>query len=376
MSRYKKTKNENSIRRFLILLLIIFLTSTISIILYDMYRNIEVKDYNLENNYISARTSAILEQEREEESVLNHIEKSTKAVVGISKMSSIGTSIFNINSTKILELGTGVIVSENGYIITNQHVSGNVYSKCFVTLYNGKEYTANVIWANSDIDLAVIKINEYGLDTIDLGDSDNIRIGETVYAIGNPIGLDFQRTVTKGIISAQDRTVKLEEEKTVYMEDLIQTDATINPGNSGGPLINKKGEVIGINSVKITSAEGIGFAIPINIIKPIIEKLKQTGTFNEATIGIFAYDSKMAQYIDSKIEFKNGIYVANLTAGGSAYSAGMQVGDIITKIDNMEINKLSKLREYIYTKEPGDTVLLTIQRNNREFQVEVKLGRL
>ena len=374
MSRFKKKNNE--IEKILILLLIIFFTSTISIILYDMYKNIEVKDYNLENKYISAKTSAVLEQEIEEENVLNSIEKSTKAVVGISKMSSIGTSIFNINSTKILELGTGVIVSENGYIITNQHVSGNIYSKCFVTLYNGKEYTANVIWANSDIDLAVIKIDEYGLDTIDLGDSESIRIGETVYAIGNPIGLDFQRSVTKGIISAKDRTVKIEEEKTVYMEDLIQTDATINPGNSGGPLINKKGEVIGINSVKITSAEGIGFAIPINIIKPIIEKLKQNGTFNEASIGIFAYDSKIGKIIDQASKFDNGIYVASVNPGSSAYYSGIKIGDIITKIDNIEINKLSKLREYIYTKEPGDTVLLIIQRNQKEMQVEVKLGRL
>ena len=374
MSRLKKKNNE--IEKILILLFIIFLTSTISIILYDMYKNIEVKDYNLENKYISAKTSTVLEQEIEEENVLNSIEKSTKAVVGISKMSSIGTSIFNINSTKILELGTGVIVSENGYIITNQHVSGNIYSKCFVTLYNGKEYTANVVWANSDIDLAVIKIDEYGLDTINLGDSDSTRIGETVYAIGNPIGLDFQRSVTKGIISAKDRTVKIEEEKTVYMEDLIQTDATINPGNSGGPLINKKGEVIGINSVKITSAEGIGFAIPINIIKPIIEKLKQNGTFNEASIGIFAYDSKIGKIIDQASKFDNGIYVASVNPGSSAYYSGIKIGDIITKIDNIEINKLSKLREYIYTKEPGDTVLLTIQRNQNEMQVEVKLGKL
>ena len=374
MSRFKKKNNE--IEKILILLLIIFFTSTISIILYDMYKNIEVKDYNLENKYISAKTSAVLEQEIEEENVLNSIEKSTKAVVGISKMSSIGTSIFNINSTKILELGTGVIVSENGYIITNQHVSGNIYSKCFVTLYNGKEYTANVIWANSDIDLAVIKIDEYGLDTIDLGDSESIRIGETVYAIGNPIGLDFQRSVTKGIISAKDRTVKIEEEKTVYMEDLIQTDATINPGNSGGPLINKKGEVIGINSVKITSAEGIGFAIPINIIKPIIEKLKQNGTFNEASIGVFAYDSKIGKIIDQASKFDSGIYVASVNPGSSAYYSGIKIGDIITKIDDIEINKLSKLREYIYTKEPGDTVLLTIQRNQKEMQIEVKLGRL
>lgn len=376
MSRFKKKSNENKIRKTIFFLIIIFLTSTMSIILYDMYRNIEIKDYNAENNATATRTSITLAQNSEEENTLDIIENSSKSVVGISKINDIGISIFNINSTKNLELGTGVIVSENGYIITNQHVSGNKYSKCYVTLYDGKEYTANVVWANNDIDLAVIKINSYGLDAIKIGDSDNIRVGQTVYAIGNPIGLDFQRTVTKGIISAIDRTVKLEESETIYMEDLIQTDATINPGNSGGPLINEKGEVVGINSVKITTAEGIGFAIPINVVKPVIEKMKQNGIFEEASIGIFAYDSKMAKYIDSKTEFENGIYVASITVGGSAYTAGVQVGDIITKIDNVEINKMSKLREYIYTKEIGDTVVLTIQRNKREIQIEIKIGRI
>lgn len=137
---------------------------------------------------------------------------------------------------------------------------------------NGKEYVANVLWSDADLDLSIIKVNVKGLPYVKLGDSNKIRVGETVYAIGNPIGFEFRRTVTSGIISAIDRTIKIEEnDKVSYMEDLIQTDATINPGNSGGPLINPDGEVIGINSVKIESAEAIGFAIPINIVKPIIE---------------------------------------------------------------------------------------------------------
>ena len=375
MSRYKKMNYENKFRNLLFLFIIIFLTATLSIILYDMYANIEIKNYNEDENVVLARTSTTLEQDSEE-NILNIIETSSKSVVGISKMSDMGTSIFNVDSTKTLELGTGIIVSENGYIITNQHVSGNKYSKCYVTLYDGSEYNANVIWANEDIDLSVIKINAYGLDTIEMGDSDNIKTGQPVYAIGNPIGVEFQRTVTSGIISALDRTIKIEEDETIYMEDLIQTDATINPGNSGGPLINLQGEVIGINSVKITSAEGIGFAIPINIVKPIIEKLIQKGTFNEATIGIFAYDSKISKYVDSKNNFDSGIYVASVTIGGSAYTAGVKIGDIIIKIDDVEINKMSKLREYIYTKEPGDTVTLTLLRNKKEIQIEAKLGKI
>ena len=126
-----------------------------------------------------------------------------------------------------------------------------------------------------------------------LGDSSKIRVGETVYAIGNPIGFEFRRTVTSGIISAKNRSIKIEEEnKQTYMSDLIQTDATINPGNSGGPLITPNGEVIGINTVKISTAEGIGFAIPINVVKTIIESYEQTGNYEQPTIGIYAYDKK------------------------------------------------------------------------------------
>ena len=213
----------------------------------------------------------IEEEIKESKTIADVLEETSKAVVGISKLQEKGNSIFLKDGSTKLGLGTGIIVSENGYIVTNEHVSGSKYSNCYVTLENGKEYLANVVWSDSDLDLSVIKINANNLPYVIFGDSDKIRIGEKVYAIGNPIGFEFRRTVTAGIISAVDRTIKIEEnDKVSYMEDLIQTDATINPGNSGGPLINPKGEVIGINSVKIESAESIGFAIPINIIKPII----------------------------------------------------------------------------------------------------------
>lgn len=211
------------------------------------------------------------EEINESKTIADVLEETSKAVVGISKLQEKGNSIFLQDGSTKLGLGTGIIVSENGYIVTNQHVSGSKYSNCYVTLENGKEYLANVVWEDQDLDLSIIKINANNLPYVIFGDSDKIRVGEKVYAIGNPIGFEFRRTVTSGIISAVDRTIKIEEnDKVSYMEDLIQTDATINPGNSGGPLINPKGEVIGINSVKIESAEAIGFAIPINIIKPII----------------------------------------------------------------------------------------------------------
>lgn len=223
--------------------------------------------------------------------------------------------------------------------------------------------------------MAIVKISASGLDFIALGDSDNIKIGEKVYAIGNPIGIEFQRTVTSGIISGKNRTVKIEEEKTSYMEDLIQTDATINPGNSGGPLINNKGEVIGINSIKIQEAEGIGFAVPINIIKPIIENFSKNGSFEEAYLGIFAYDKGIVNYLNSDIDFDSGVYIAQISTDGPSNTSGLKVGDIITKIDGIAINKMSELKSYIYTKQPGDEVNISFLRNKKEHNIKIKLGK-
>ena len=296
--------------------------------------------------------------------------------MGISKIKDNGSSIFLAGSSNKLGIGTGVVVTEDGYILTNQHVVGNKYSSCYVTLEEGKEYTANVVWADEDIDLAIVKIRANGLTCVNLGDSDDISIGESVYAIGNPIGFEFQKTVTSGIISAKERTLKIEEgEKKSYLSDLIQTDAVINPGNSGGPLIKTNGEVIGITSVKITSAEGIGFAIPINIVKPIIERIKNEGDFTEASIGIFAYDKAVIPYLESGLKFDTGIYVAEIKSDGEAAKSELKQGDIITKIDDIELEKMLQLRQYLYTKNPDDEVTLKVLRNNKTMEIKIKLGR-
>ena len=195
---------------------------------------------------------------------------------------------------------------------------------------------------------------------------------------GNPIGFEFRRTVTSGIISAKNRTIKLEEEgKSSYMTDLIQTDATINPGNSGGPLIYPNGDIIGINTVKISSAEGIGFAIPINIIKPIIESFKNTGNFEEATIGIFAYDKEVIPYLDNSLlnNFNKGIYVASINRNGPAANSDLKEADIITSIDGKELNTMNDLREYIYTKKPNDEVILQVTRGKINKEIKIVLGK-
>lgn len=191
-------------------------------------------------------------------------------------------------------------------------------------------------------------------------------------------GFEFRRTVTSGIISAKNRTIKIEEtDRSSYMTDLIQTDATINPGNSGGPLIYPNGEVLGINTVKISSAEGIGFAVPINIIKPIIESFKKTGDFSEATIGIYAYDKEVIPYLkaNNSVNFEKGIYVAQLTKNGPAEETELREGDIVTHIDKFPLNTMNDLRQYIFQKKPNDEVILKVSRGKINKEIKIILGK-
>ena len=373
MSNEKKT---TKIKKIIIKVLIILLSVLFFWWLFTIYTNIEVEDNKTPTIERTNFELSVVEAESQSKTVSDVIEEANKSIVGISKIKDIGTSIFSKDSTSSLGIGTGFIVSENGYIITNQHVSGEKYSNCYVTLENGKVYNGNVVWSDSNLDLSIVKINMKNLDYMELGNSENVKIGESVYAIGNPVGYEFQRTVTSGIISALNRTVKFKEnDEEIYMADLIQTDATINPGNSGGPLIRPDGTVIAVNSVKITSAEGIGFAVPINVIKPVVDKFVNEGKFEEATLGIFAYDKNVIPYLDSNINFDTGIYVTQVAKASSAEQAGVKEKDIITKIDGIELNKMNDLKTYIYGKNPGDEVILTVLRNRQTIEINVKLGK-
>lgn len=373
---YRYEKKESKFKYIMCTVLLMIIASVSTLFLYKMYLNINVENDQTPN--VSDNTAIRLAANSEEktEDITETLEKVTKCVVGISKIKNKGDSILETTATEDLKLGTGIIISENGYIITNWHLAGNKYSSCYVTMEDGTVYNGNTIWADSDLDLAIVKISSNNLKYLQLGDSDNIKIGETVYAIGNPIGIEFQRTVTKGIISGLNRTIKIEEEKnSSYMEGLIQTDASINQGNSGGPLINTKGEVIGINSVKIETAEGIGFAVPINIIKPVVESLANGGEFEEAYLGIFAYDKEVIKYLNNDVTFNEGIYVVKIAKDGPAAKTNLKTGDVITKIDGNSINRMSELRTYIYRKKPGEKITLTISRNSKELPIEVTLSK-
>ena len=368
VARRRKKNGKNKILVSFIFLLII----ASGIILYKFYEKIEVEE--LDKGSEAVRTLRTLDEEKEEQKeVVDVIAQATSSVVGISKVKNIGSTIFLKDGSSKLGLGTGLIVTDNGYILTNAHVSGEKYSTCYVTLETGEVFTGNVVWSDMDVDLAILKISAKNLIYAKLGDSDNIKVGEKVYAIGNPIGFEFERTVTSGIISAIDRTIKIEEDENSYMSNLIQTDATINLGNSGGPLINIDGEVVGINTLKITSAEGISFAVPINLVKTIIEKFATQGKFEEASIGIFAYDKNVIPYIDNNLKFNTGIYVVQIDRNSSAYNSGLREKDVIIQIDNINLEKMCDLRRYIYTKNIGDEVILKILRNNTEKEIKMTL---
>lgn len=377
---YNRKKRKSDMKKNLSVAVVtmsfLFFITMTGFYLFNWYINIDISTPQA-GQYDAKKTSVTLKEAQEEnKTVTQMIQEVSSCVVGISKLRDNGSSVFLKDGSTKLGLGTGMIVSENGYILTNEHVSGSKYNTCYVTLENGKTYTANVVWSDSDLDLSIIKINVIGLPYVKLGDSETVEVGEMVYAIGNPIGFEFQRTVTSGIISAVNRTIKIEEEeKSSYMEDLIQTDATINPGNSGGPLINVKGEVIGINSVKITTAEGIGFASPVNIIKPILESYQKTGKFEEASIGMYVYDKEVIPYIDNTIKIDNGIYVIDIVTGGAADIAGIKPNDIVTKIDNKLINKMTELRSYIYSKKPGEEITLQVVRRGITMPVKIVLTK-
>ena len=373
----RKRKNKQITKSALITAFIMIVAILFFYVL-KMYNSIQIVD-----NYTAERTkqSTISEQNVEKQtekcnSVPDLIENVTKSVCGISKLSNAGRSILSTATESELGLGTGIIVSEKGYILSNCHVTGEKYSTCYVTVEDKNTYTGTVVWSDIGLDLSIVKVNASNLIQADIGISNNVRIGQTVYAIGNPVGFEFRRTVTSGIISALNRTVKLQEDgKDIYMSDLIQTDATINPGNSGGPLINTEGEVIGVNSVKITSAEGIGFAVPIDVVKPVIQSFIEKGSFEEANLGLFVYDESVSNYLNLRNRFSSGIYIAEIVKLGPADGKGLKEGDSITKIDDKYLETINDLREYIYTKKPGDKVVVNINKGKYTKEIQITLGK-
>ena len=296
-----------------------------------------------------------------------------KSVVGVT-VRSVSNTVFGGTSTSDSE-GSGIIYTADGYIVTNYHVIENAISnqsisKVYVTLPNSdEEIEASIIGADSVTDIAVIKIQKEGLSAATFDDSNNLKVGELVVAIGNPLGRELAGSITVGYVSALNRT--LTSNGRTYK--LLQTDAAINPGNSGGALVSSSGKVIGINTVKIgaTDVEGIGFAIPSNIAKPIVDELIKNGKIVRPYIGIsgISLDDNMAK----RYNLVKGVYVAKIESSSSAYNSGIKVGDVIVKIDDKEITTIEELNEIKNSKNVGDTVKITVYRDGKKIEINVKL---
>jgi len=270
--------------------------------------------------------------------------------------------------------GSGVIISSDGYIVTNYHVVEDA-DALTILMDDGEEIEATLVGYDAVTDLAVVKIDRTDLPAARLGNSDAVRVGELAVAIGNPLGSDLAGTVTMGIISAVNRTIQVEDQ----LIEVLQTDAAINPGNSGGALVNTMGQVIGICSAKAVvagydesgnaiSAEGIGYAIPINNAKPIIEQLIQTGSVPRPALGITV---QLATY--SKDANVKGLIISSITENGPVDKAGLEVGDVILSMNDEAIESLTTFKHQLMSYAVGDTVTLEIDRNDNKFTVEVTL---
>ena len=300
------------------------------------------------------------------------------SIVGINVTYSVNSIFYSGQGTAQAQ-GSGVIISEDGYILTNNHVvnsasTSSYYelgkaSKITVTLYNDNtEYEAEIVGTDEQTDLAVIKINKDGLTAAELGDSDSVQVGEFCMAIGNNLGLGT--TVTDGIVSAVNRTVT-DEDGNSYTA--IQTNAAINSGNSGGALVNSQGQVIGINTLKVSGdgVEGVGFAIPINSTKDIYSQLIEFNKVKRPYLGIGGID--VTEDMAKEYNLTVGVYVKTLENFGAAERAGIKVGDVITKVDGQEIKNMDELNEIKNKKEIGDKIKLTVWRNGETLDIDVTL---
>lgn len=291
------------------------------------------------------------------------------SVVSIN-CSAVSTNIFG-QQTESASSGSGFIYTADGYIVTNQHVVANA-SSINVTLYNGDTYPATLVGSDSDYDVAVLKIDAKDLPAVTLGSSTDVNVGDTVMAIGNPLG-ELTFSMSQGIVSCVNRAINVEG--TPF--NMIQVDASINPGNSGGPLMNLYGEVVGIVSAKYssyanTTVEGLGFAIPINDVQSIIKDIIENGSVgNKAYMAITASTMTQQMAAQYKINATEGVFVYSVEDGGAGDKAGLKLGDVITKLNDTQITSMEDLSAAKKGFKAGDTVTLTVLRDGKEITTQL-----
>jgi serine protease Do len=306
----------------------------------------------------------------DEKSVLDILERASKSVVNISIVKHVHRMFYQ--AVPVEGMGSGTITDSKGYILTNNHVVGGA-DRITVTLWNGEVLEGKLAGSCSVHDTAVVKVNMDGLPAAELGDSDKLRVGQRVYAIGNPFGLTGGPTVTSGVVSALNRTI---EAQRGMLENLVQTDAAINPGNSGGPLVDLDGKVVAINTAIIPFAQGIGFAIPINSAKACTGEMITTGVSTRPWLGIMGLSltEDIARYYNLPAD--RGVLVSKVVEDSPADRSGIVAGDIVLRLNSAPIYHVEDLQREIHLRRIGDKIRLAVLRRGHEQTFEVVLSRM
>ncbi|MDH5746749.1 MAG: trypsin-like peptidase domain-containing protein [Candidatus Bathyarchaeota archaeon] len=306
----------------------------------------------------------------EEENIVEVIDKVTKSVVNINTLRVFHDVFYRVVPVK--GMGSGLILDETGYILTNNHVIEKA-ERIVATLTDERVLEGKLAGTCKSADVAVIKVDASNLMAAELGDSDDLRVGQRVFAIGNPFGLAGGPTVTSGVISALKRTI---DSRQGVFKNLVQTDAAINPGNSGGPLIDSEGRVIAISTAIIPYAQGIGFAIPINAAKYCSKEIMLHGAVRRPWLGITGLNitEKVADYYELPVN--KGVLVVNIAPDSPVDKAGIKRGDIILEFDNKRVDRVEELQSILLERRPGDKAGLTILRGLKKGLLEVILERV
>lgn len=352
-------------------ILVYVLTTTISVKSNDQKASNEPsKQIEEVENASKANNNKKIEIKENESMESVVVKKSIDSVVGITTVSKVvQNTFFGPQSGYAEGVGSGSIVSKDGYIVTNSHVvSDGDVNEINVLFSDGSKAPAKLVWNDATLDLAVVKVDKENLPVMELGDSDKVGVGDRVVAIGNPLGLELQSTVTSGIISGLNRTVRFNT--GAQMDGLMQTDAAINAGNSGGALLNAKGEQIAINTAKAGNSDGIGFAIPINIVKPVIDQIKQNGKFNSVYLGITGqsldYFLQYPQINLGDLKDKKGVVVASVFDDNDL----LKKGDLITAIDGNEVTDMISLKKQLLNYKVGDSAKITVYRDGKTMDID------
>ena len=305
----------------------------------------------------------------DENAILDTIEKVTKSAVNISTIRLMHNLFYQ--AVPVGGMGSGTIIDPSGLILTNNHVVGGA-QKINVTLATGEVIEGTIVGSCAIHDIAVVKVNadERRFPSAELGDSDRLRVGQRVYAIGNPFGLAGGPSVTSGVVSAINRTI---ESDRGLIENLVQTDAAINPGNSGGPLVDVTGKVVAINTAIIPYAQGIGFAIPVNSAKACTNEIMVGGEAKAPWLGIvgLTLTPDIARYYDIQVD--HGVLITKVAQGSPAQNGGLAEGDIVLQIDSTKVNKIEDLVEQVRKRKIGDNVRLLMMRQGRQHFFELQL---